>query len=517
VRAALLLGALWAFPLAASAGPPQVRLLVAIGSNLGDPDDAPLRFADADARRVAALLTELGGVSSDRAYVVVNQPAPAVRERLAEVSGRIAELAAAGQDVMLLLYVSAHAEAGVLHLAGTYLPLSELSDYARSTRARLRLLVVDSCDSGALARRKGGSPAPEYEVDLEKLPLHGQVVISSSGPVEASQEWDSLAGSLFTHHWLTGLRGDADAQGDGQVTLAEAYAYAYRRTVAGASQHPSFDIDLAGTGEVVLTEPKVARSALIFPAPLEGRYVVSSQPRPDVVAEVDKRAGRPLRLAVPPGRYVVRKRMGATVGLLNVELPYGGEKEVAEAALVRRDWREVTLKGGFVELHPHAVLAGAGLQSPPLEGTGPRWRAALAYRHSYGEVFGQLSAEAGQSRFRAVSLTTTEQSAALAFAGGVRSPQGPFVPLASLSIEAWVVRQSFQRDQEADIQRLFGPMRDRVAFGMRFGPALGLEVPLWRNLFGLVQVRGLARFLPAQDQPAWTVGLEGYAGVGVTL
>ena len=56
--------------------------------------------------------------------------------------------------------------------------------------------------------------------------------------------------------------------------------------------------------------------------------MVASQPRSDVVAEVDKQPGRPLRLAVPPGRYLVRKRAGASTGQLEVELPYGGERPV---------------------------------------------------------------------------------------------------------------------------------------------------------------------------------------------
>lgn len=40
-----------------------------------------------------------------------------------------------------------------------------------------------------------------------------------------------------------------------------------------------------------------------------------------MVAEVEKVAGRPLRLAVPPGRYLLRKRAEASTGLLELELP----------------------------------------------------------------------------------------------------------------------------------------------------------------------------------------------------
>jgi hypothetical protein len=333
--------ALLAAPLAAAASEP-VRLLLSVGANVGEPDDPVLSYADEDARRFRQVMVELGGVRADRALLVVDRDAEAVRQKLAELGGRVSELRAAGREALLLVYVSSHAKGGVLHLRGTRLALSELREAARATGARLTVLVVDACESGALARRKGARPGPEFEVSLEQLPLQGSVVISSSGPGEASEEWDSLEGSLFTHHLLTGLRGDADGEGDGKISLAEAYGYVYRRTVAGAAgpgQHPAFPFELSGTGELVLTEPLAARSALVFPARLAGRYVVASQPRPDVVAEVDKAPGRPLRIAVPPGRYLVRKKAGASTGLVELELPFGGERQVRDEDLA---WRRYT-------------------------------------------------------------------------------------------------------------------------------------------------------------------------------
>jgi hypothetical protein len=54
----------------------------------------------------------------------------------------------------------------------------------------------------------------------------------SSG--EAAQEWSFLRGSLFTHHLLAALRGAADIDGDGRVSLSEAYTHAFRHTTIGA-------------------------------------------------------------------------------------------------------------------------------------------------------------------------------------------------------------------------------------------------------------------------------------------
>lgn len=495
-----------------------VRLLVAIGANVGDPDDAVLSFADDDAERVRQLFVELGEVRADRAYLVVNSPAAVVRQKLAEVAGRIAELRAAGDDAVLIVYASAHAKAGVLHLGGTHLPLSELRDSARQAGARLSVLLVDACESGTLARRKGGSAGPEFAVSLEQLPLHGQVIISSSGPGESSEEWDSLKGSLFTHHLLTGLRGDADVEGDGRVSLSEAYAYAYRRTVAGAAgpgQHPAYAWELAGTGELILTEPKIARSALLFPAQVSGRYVVASQPRPDVVAEVDKAPGRPLRLAVPPGRYLLRKRVGQSTGLLEVELPFGGERQVREEELQWRRYTEVALKGGYMELRNSALLGFTRLESGPVRDTGARLSGSLGYRHSWGAWWALGTVSFSQKRYPGVELQVRERALGAGIAGGYRWLEWALVPYVGLGLELTGVEQRLRRDREDELQDTFGdPLPPRRALGAAVGPVAGVEVPLPGQAFALLQGQLLLRYLPSDDQPTLRPAALLAAGAG---
>lgn len=517
-RVALVLLSL-AAPVADASGG-EVRLLVSIAANVGDPEDTPLRYADDDAERVRRLLVDLGDVSADRAYLVVNQPAGVVRERLAEVAGRIAELRAAGRDVVLLLYVSAHARAGVLHLMGTHLPLSELRDFAARSGARLRVLLVDACDSGAIARQKGGRRGAGFEVRLEQLPLRGQVIVTSSGPAQASEEWDALEGSLFTHHLLTGLRGDADLEGDGRVTLNEAYAYAYRRTVASAArdgQHPAYDFDLSGSGELVLTEPRRAQSALLFGPELAGDFVVASVPAAHVVSEVRKERGRAVRLAVPAGRYLVRKREGRSAGLLEVELPYGGERAVREEALQWRDYTEIALKGGALALRPWAVMLLASAQPALVEGTPWPLRPALALRRTEGAWWISATLGGHQSSYRGVELSVRERALGLGLAVGHRWLSWPVIPHLGLGLELVGVEQAFTRDREDDIQRVFGngALPSRHALAIALGGVLGIEVPLLASSFAWGQTRVGVRHLPASSQPALRVDLQGLAGAGL--
>ena len=62
------------------------------------------------------------------------------------------------------------------------------------------------------------------------------VLIASSSADEESQESDDIGASFFTHYLASGLLGDADSSGDGKVTLAEAYTYAYARTVGETAE-----------------------------------------------------------------------------------------------------------------------------------------------------------------------------------------------------------------------------------------------------------------------------------------
>ena len=123
----------------------------------------------------------------------------------------------------------------------------------------MRIVILDSCSSGAFTRAKGGIKTQPFLID-GSLSAQGYAFLTSSSANEASQESDNIEGSYFTHSLLAGLRGAADTVGDGRVTLNEAYRYAYTETMARTetslygAQHPSYDMQVSGTGDVVLTD-----------------------------------------------------------------------------------------------------------------------------------------------------------------------------------------------------------------------------------------------------------------------
>lgn len=102
----------------------------------------------------------------------------------------------------------------------------------------------------------------------------GAVKIHASADGEVAQESDELGGAVFTHYLVTGLSGAADVDGDGRVTLAEAYAFAYHHTLyrstrsSGAVQRPAAVFDLKEAAPVILTQPanasRIPRSADVW-------------------------------------------------------------------------------------------------------------------------------------------------------------------------------------------------------------------------------------------------------------
>ena len=324
------------------------RFAVVVGNDIGQAPDIPLRYAEMDATRVAAVLQEVGGVRAENVVLLRGRDADTVRRALIAVNDRVR---GAGRQSVLLVYYSGHADADALHLGTTSLELVELEQLVRGSAASFRLLVLDSCRSGALTRVKGGTPIPAFDIGLERMAGEGAAFLTSSSASEDSQESDELKGSFFTHALVSGLLGAADENGDGRVTLDEAYRYAYGATLRASSrtqaglQHPTFQYDLRGQGDLVLATLTVSpsrtwvefpggRTWLLFQASQEGA----------VVAEVGA-ADRVRRLNVRAGRYFVRGRAPDALLEGTLEAPAGEVVAVNPSRLSRTAYARLLRKG----------------------------------------------------------------------------------------------------------------------------------------------------------------------------
>jgi hypothetical protein len=285
---------------------------VAIVASAGVADgQASLRYAERDADRVASVLRELGGF--DRIYQLREPGAQALREALAAVERE----AAGDPNLEVVFYYSGHADDQGMLLDHERFAFAELRTRLEQSRALVRVAFLDACYAGGIVRPKGGHPAPSYTLDNVEPPhVRGAAIIAAGTASELAQESSEIEGSYFTHHMLSGLRGAGDRDGNGLVTLAEAYQYAYSHTLAATlpsvwgPQHPSYEYRLSGTGDLVMTRVGRDRRALSFPPTLAGRaraYVVSNT-ADEVLAEVAGRPDARVRIVLPAGRYRVIAR-----------------------------------------------------------------------------------------------------------------------------------------------------------------------------------------------------------------
>jgi hypothetical protein len=304
---------------ATAAGPHPRTYAVVVGSNVGGAGQAPLRFAEDDAQRIAEVLRELGHYDGNDVRILLHTDPAHVLAAIDDVATKVRSNAARGEQSEVVFYYSGHARANAVSIGGEELPLQTLRTRLSGLPSALTIVVLDACQSGSFSRVKGAEPAADFSYNsVSRLTQKGLAVMASSTSQELSQESDELKASYFTHHLVTALRGAGDSDGDGRVSLDEAYRYAYRRTLASTArtqvgeQHVTLETDLVGQGDVPVTYPAEAKAQLELPGPMEARVLVQHRASGSVAAEVQKVAGAPIRLAFVAGNYnaVVGQRSG---------------------------------------------------------------------------------------------------------------------------------------------------------------------------------------------------------------
>jgi hypothetical protein len=172
-------------------------------------------------------------------------------------------------DETVVLYLACHAirDRARLYFAATDTWLRYPSRSALAASAVMgeldlcgagnRVLILDCCFSGGFAEEKN-------ELDLaEELGLQGRGIAMLSGSRAREYSYEGrpigteLPRSVFTEGLAVGLAtGAADVNGNGLVTVAEAYNYAYRHVSQSAPrQAPQYYLDDAD-GEILLARTR---------------------------------------------------------------------------------------------------------------------------------------------------------------------------------------------------------------------------------------------------------------------
>ncbi|MET0795623.1 MAG: caspase family protein, partial [Polyangiaceae bacterium] len=332
------------------------RVAIVVGANLAPPGRVPLRYAHDDARRVVEVLIAVGGFNA-RDVELLTDPEPLTL--LAALDRELAAARQRSEETLLFFFYSGHADEHSIFPGGRALAFTELKARLEDQRAKLRVGVLDSCRGGSWTGSKGLKKVDPFEIDTTpQLAEEGSVLIASSSGQESAHETDTLQGSFFTHYWNAGLRGAADRGGDGVVTLGEAFEYARTLTIRDTAllgqepQHPSFQMRLAGRQDFPLATLAKQRTSLVYDQVTGPTEVVRLN---DGLVVVETSPGaRRVRLGLPAGSYLVRRRTADGVFVRIVSLSAGSATTLAESDLDRS-----TLAGGRTKDAEHVEVDGA--------------------------------------------------------------------------------------------------------------------------------------------------------------
>jgi hypothetical protein len=226
------------------------------------PNVRPLRFAVDDARAFHSHLVDHLGIPEENVTLLLDEEADLTTLR-SVLGTRLKNRA--GEDDMVILYFAGHGAterdvmspdgdglekyllphgADLKDLYASALPMREIRHVFNRIRSERLVFVVDSCYSGASGGRTvsvAGLRANISDGFLERIASgKGRVILSASGANEVSEEDEALGHGVFTYYLLEGLGGPADTDGDGLITVDEAYGYVSRRVpdATGQEQHP---------------------------------------------------------------------------------------------------------------------------------------------------------------------------------------------------------------------------------------------------------------------------------------
>jgi hypothetical protein len=226
------------------------------------PNMRQLKYAVSDAGLFYDHLIKRNRIPTENVVLLVNQGA--TLSKIRSILGTDLKNKA-GKDDMVLIYFAGHGaterdaqspdgdglekyllpfDADLKDLYATALPMEELSRIFNRIRSERLIFIADACYSGASGGRTigiGGIRASISEAFIDRIAGgKGRVIMTASGANEVSAEKDELRHGVFTYYLIEGLRGSADTDGDGVVTVDEAYTYVSKQVPAATAQeqHP---------------------------------------------------------------------------------------------------------------------------------------------------------------------------------------------------------------------------------------------------------------------------------------
>jgi uncharacterized caspase-like protein len=234
----------------------------------------PLKYAANDAREFYRYLVEVSQVPKDHVWLLLDEEA--TLDRLRTTLGTSLHRSASKDDTVIIFlaghgatesdtsspdgdglekYFLSH-NADPKDLFASAMPMSEFARIFQRISSERLVFISDTCYSGASGGRTipvAGRRANVSGAFWERISQgKGRVILTASDANEVSVEKDEMKHGVFTYYLLEGLRGKADLDRDGVITVDEVYRYVSTRVsqATGQNQHPVKKGET--TGQIVL-------------------------------------------------------------------------------------------------------------------------------------------------------------------------------------------------------------------------------------------------------------------------
>jgi len=237
-------------PRAAEQNPDAIAVVIGVERYAALP---AARFAARDAHLFRRYATAVFGVPDDRNHVYLRTDADATGNEFRKLFGDEGWLARRVQPTTdLYIYFSGHGAPDVKTRTPYLLPTDADAGYPRETGFALNALYqqlakldvrsvtvfLDACFTGA-TRSSGtlfnGARPIVISVEQPALLRDNFAVIAASGGDQIASDYPAKRHGLFTYFAMLGLRGAADADADGTVTVGELERYLEARIPGAAA------------------------------------------------------------------------------------------------------------------------------------------------------------------------------------------------------------------------------------------------------------------------------------------
>jgi hypothetical protein len=122
-------------------------------------------------------------------------------------------------------------------LKDTAVPIARVKEIMESAHARGKVIVLDACHSGARIGAKGPKPmSAEFKRRVFEQ-AEGLAILASCTQGQLSYEWQAHERSVFTYYLLEALKGEADRDQKGFVTVQDANRHVVDSVKFWAVQH----------------------------------------------------------------------------------------------------------------------------------------------------------------------------------------------------------------------------------------------------------------------------------------